>query len=819
MKTPESPRARKLRAVLLSLVACAAFLAAACSDPQQAKLEHVARGETFLKERRYQEAVIEFRNAVQIDDNLAAAHWGLAQAYEALGRAGEWFEELQRTVKLDPNNYVARLKLANGYLLAYSQNKNQEFLAQAEQLAREILARDDRNIDGRVLAANVLYFQDPQKNAAEAERRIKEAITLDPQRVETHVGLAKFYLLNKREADAEAAYRRAVEVNDRSSLAHVEYGKFLVQTNRVAQAEAEFSRAAEVDPNNRDVRWVLASFYLLNRPEKAEEAYTAWARLDWDRPEGRARLADYYATVGRFDDAANLYQEIVKSAPDYSRGRYRLGEISLQRGDIAGAEAQSVELLKANQRDADALFLRGRTRLAANKLKEAIADFKSVLEQDPRSRLGLYYMADALYRDGQFEQARTHVGEIERYHPDFLPARLLQVQINLDSGDAEAANRLADELLKRLDQTAPGGEQTPQILAEVKTNAILLRSKASLRRGQQEPAASARHFAAARSDGERARAAAPNSPVVHVNLGDVAFAEGRREEAWEHIERALSLDRANFQALTALVNLAAVDRRLDQARARVEELSAAQPNNAALHYLRGLAYSKFNDTQGPDAARAEEALRRAVQADPDFVAAYSALAALYFNSNQPDRAIAQYGEITRRRPDDFVAIRNIGMIEAQRNNREAAAEYYRRVLSIRPDEPVAANNLAMLYADYGIGNADEAMRVAQDVVRRFPNEAGFADTLGWVYYRRGLHTAAVEQLQRAVAGASKGGRDNSLYRWHLGAALAAKGDKAGARRELQKSLDLIAQEQARSPQQRPISTAPADEVRRTLESL
>src|SRR5918997_5707942 len=113
------PRARRLRAPLAVLLACLVALAAACSNPEKAKAEHVARGEAFLKERRWQEASLEFRNALQIDDNLAAAHWGLAQAYEQLGRSSEYVEELQRTVKLDPNNIQARLKLANGYLYAY----------------------------------------------------------------------------------------------------------------------------------------------------------------------------------------------------------------------------------------------------------------------------------------------------------------------------------------------------------------------------------------------------------------------------------------------------------------------------------------------------------------------------------------------------------------------------------------------------------------------------------------------------------------------------------------------------------------------------
>jgi tetratricopeptide (TPR) repeat protein len=818
MNLQECPRARSLRALPVLLLALIVALAASCTSPEKAKAEHLRRGEQFLKDRKWQDATLELRAALQIDDNLAAAHWGLAQAYEQLGRGGEFLEELRRTVKLDPNNMVARVKLANAYIYGYSQQKNDEFLAEAERLAKEITDRDPNNPDGWILTANVLFFRgDPKK----AEEKINYAIGLDPQRIESYMGKARLYQQMNRLDDAEAVYQRAISINDRSSLAHVEYGKFLTQTKRADQAEAQFRKAVEVDPENRDVRWVLASYYLVNQKlDRAEEAYKAWAQLDWDKAEGRARLADFYATVGRFDEAANLYQQIIAEPKfsDYTRARYRLGEISLQRGDAAGARAQVEELLKRNAKDTDALFLRARLNAAAGKYKDAISDLKTVLDAEPHSKLGLYFMADALYRDGQFEQARARAGDLERYYQDFPPAKLLQIQISLDSGDFDGARRAADDLVKKLQDAAPSGELTPQLLAEVKTNAYILRGKANLGLGQKAPGADVQKFtAAARADFEAARQLAPNSPAPYVNLADVAAAENKPDEAQQQLERALALDRANFQALTALINLGRATAKLDQVRARVEQLASEQPTSAQLQYLLGQAYRGGNQQQPPDPQRAEAAFQRAVQLDADYMPAYSALAEVYLGTQQPERAIAEYKKITEKRSDDFIAYRNIGLIEAQRNNLDVAADYYRRVLSIRPDEPVAENNLAALYADHGKGNAEEAMRLAQDVVRRFPGEPGFADTLGWVYYRKGLYRDAAEQLQRAVAGAAKRGGDNSLYRWHLGAALAAAGDKQGARRELQKCQELYAQEQQR--QGTPPTATPIDDVRRTLESL
>ena len=69
------------------LLLAAVISLAGCSNPEKAKAEHVRKGEAYLKDSKFQEASLEFRNAIQIDDKLAAAHWGLARAYEGLERS------------------------------------------------------------------------------------------------------------------------------------------------------------------------------------------------------------------------------------------------------------------------------------------------------------------------------------------------------------------------------------------------------------------------------------------------------------------------------------------------------------------------------------------------------------------------------------------------------------------------------------------------------------------------------------------------------------------------------------------------------------
>jgi tetratricopeptide (TPR) repeat protein len=154
------------------------------------------------------------------------------------------------------------------------------------------------------------------------------------------------------------------------------------------------------------------------------------------------------------------------------------------------------------------------------------------------------------------------------------------------------------------------------------------------------------------------------------------------------------------------------------------------------------------------------------------------------------------------------------MLETSRQNIDAAIDNYRKALSKDENAVFAANNLAWLYAEYGKGNLDEAVRLAQGIVQTHPEVPSFADTLGWVYYKKGLYGAAAEQLKKAVtvdeaqARRSKGA-PSPIYRYHLGVALAGKGDKAGAKRELETALRLS--EKTRF--------AEADEARKALANL
>jgi len=765
------------------LLLVAAVLLAGCTNPEKAKAQHVTQGEAYLKDLKFQEASLEFRNAIQIDDKLTAAHWGLARAFEGLERFPEMLDELRKTVSLDKErNFLdARVKLGN-YFLAGGRGRT-DITTEAERLAKEILEKDPNHIEGHILMGGV-YFAQQQRDKAFEE--LNRAIEIDPKRVESYLSMARFHMVNNERDKAEQLYQRAISVNSNSPIAYTEYGKFLAQSNRPAEAETALRKAVEVGPTNRDSRFVLSSFYLVNKQfDKAEESYKALAALQPDRPESQAVLADFYSSINRTDEAVKIYKDILSKSPDFAQGRYRLTEILLTRGDSAGASAQIDEALKKDKRDRRALLLRARMfaqRGQRNDLKNAMEDLTEVLKQEPNSKMGLYFMAQVNYSLGLMDQARAFAGDLEKNYPDYLAGKLMQLQLTLSSGDYKATIALASDLLLRLEKAIPDrSENSPQVLAQIREKTHLVRGTAQLQ---------LRNPTAARADFEVARQISQYDPVVYNSLALASLAENQPQAAIPWFENALKVDATNFDALNGLITLYSRSQQIDRAHGVVDQALSAYPNVAPLHYLKAQVYSYQQNRDGMEAE-----LNKAVELDSNYLPAYSALANLYIKTKQEDRAIAQYRKIIDVRPDNAIAYTLIGILEDQRKNLDAAETNYRKALEKDPNNAIAANNLAWLVATTGRGNLDEALRLAQGVVQKHPNTAGFIDTLGWVYYKKNLYAAAVEQLRKAVTineadARAANGTPSASYRFHLGMALKGKGDKEESRRELEAAIRL-----------------------------
>lgn len=741
------------RFLLIALCGIALF-SASCGV---SKDKHISRGEEYLQKRKFQEALMEFRAAAEIDKDSAQAHWGLARVFENLGQYNEAINELQKVNNLSPENLEAKTKLGN-YFLAAIPPQTEE----TQKILDDIFSRNANYIEGFVLKANLLTAQ--KKSEKEITDVFHQAIALDEKRTETYISLSRYQMNLEKPSEAEKTIQKGVSVNPNRAVGYLEYARFLDFTNRTADAESQFKKAIEVEANNIEAREMLAAFYVSQKQfDKAETTYQELVKIQENSPESRLQLAEFYSQIKREDDAINTLTQVINEKPEYVRARYRLGEIYLERKEYAKVKEQTDALLKLNDNDAQAFLLRARVNLQDNKPEDAIKDLEEILKKTPSNKDGLFYMVSARLALGQIDQARAFIGDLEKYHPTYLKTKTLKIQAAFQNGEAENALRGANELLDALRNAVPTAAENAVNLQELQYRGLTARGLAYLELGK---------IAEARADLQEIVKNSPNSSAALVNLAKVATAEKKLPESLELYEKALTQDAKNFDALSGAVSILTRQKQFPQAHAKVDKaVSEANGNKDVLPALYYLKSDVFMAERNIESAEAE--LKKAIETNDEYLPAYSAYASILVSRNQTDAAIEQYKKVVEKKPSASVHTL-LGILEEARNNGAEAEKHYRKALELAPDSPIAANNLAWYIAETG-GNLDEALTLAQSAVKKNPNTAGFYDTLGWIYHKKGLKTQAIEQLKKAVIidereTARTGGKPNPEYRQRLGMA-------------------------------------------------
>jgi tetratricopeptide (TPR) repeat protein len=144
----------------------------------------------------------------------------------------------------------------------------------------------------------------------------------------------------------------------------------------------------------------------------------------------------------------------------------------------------------------------------------------------------------------------------------------------------------------------------------------------------------------------------------------------------------------------------------------------------------------------------------------------------------------------------------LAAIETRVGNHTLAEQHYRTVLEADPDQVVALNNLAVLLAQYG-SRPDEALKYAQKAKELAPGNPDIGGTIGWLYYRKGLYTTALDYLKDAVGrDGSKPGPNPGARRYYLGMTHLKLGNRSQGMEILQQALrsnpELPEAEQARA---------------------
>lgn len=177
-------------------------------------------GSTYLEQKKYEQAVARFKEALRVDKAASDTHYLLAHAFKGMGADEEYREELEITLAFDPNMPEANYDY--GLVLLEEGNEAaaaHHFRISSDQAPDRAEPADELQKLGpfskRLAAAKKLAGSDPE--AASKEARI--AVALEPRDYEALLLLGKLYEKIGEKDLALDTYRQAVAATDESEEA------------------------------------------------------------------------------------------------------------------------------------------------------------------------------------------------------------------------------------------------------------------------------------------------------------------------------------------------------------------------------------------------------------------------------------------------------------------------------------------------------------------------------------------------------------------------------------------------------------------------
>ena len=734
------------RCTPVPLLLCLLVLAGCAGDPEKRSREHLEAGNRQFAQQAFQEAAIEYQNALKINPRLAAARLKLGETYLQLGVPQRALAEYSRAADLLPDDLEVQITL--GRLLALHGR-----FEDARGRAELVLKRNPSHIDAQLLLGNSLAGL---KDLDAAVAEIEAAIQLDPSEARSHANLGAVQMVKGNADAARAAFEKAVELDPRSSSAHLALAGFYWSVRDVAAAERHMKTVLELEPGHPVASRSLAALYIGTDRVAAAEPYLKQIAQQPGNVAGQMALADYYIMMRRHQDATAVLTGIEGGAGVKNIAEVKLALIAYADGRRTDAHQRLDRVLESRAADSTARLAKARFLLAEQNLDGALHHAKAAVAADPKAPAAHYLLGTVHAGRKEFVDAANAFSEVLKLNPRATPARLQLARLDLLRGNGGNAITLAREVVA----ADPRNVAARMVLIDA-----LLQQRIADQAEQALTALAAEY---------------PELAPLDVRFGRLAVLKKDLAGARQAFDRALAREPRSLDALTGLVAIDLTEGRATEASTRVDTYLKTNPRNPGLLTLAARAYVATGNF-----AKAEEALQQVITAEPANMSAYDMLGRVYLAQKKLDAARARFDEISRRDPNAVGADTLVAIILEAQNRTKEAQQRYERILDRNPGAAVAANNLAWLYAEGG-GDLDRALRLAQSAQRAIPDDPRVTDTIGWIYYRKQLPLLAIPEFERSL---QKDPR-NAVIHYHLGLAYLATGDTVRGRRALQQALQL-----------------------------
>lgn len=692
-----------------------------------------------------QAALAAYTNALKSDPNHLEALLNRAALNMALGQLEPARTDVRRVGELAPKSVSANYLQA---LLNFEQKK----YPAARDALQAVFVITSEHMPSVLLAGATAYALGSYQ---QAESHLKRFLARYPGHGYARRVLAATLVRQKQLDRALETLAPLIQPDSKDALALALASEVRLMMQEPGTASGLLEKAALIDPQNAAIHTQLALSRLATGDSQlAVNELQAAASMDADQYRADTLLVLTHLKRKEYDKALIAVGNMEKKLPRSPVTHNLRGQTYLGKNDLPNARKSFEAALAIDPAFFPAAASLARIDMRDRNPQAAQKRFEAVLNKDKDNLQAMMALAELAAVNKREGESLAWLNKAAKTHPDAVSPRAALVKHHLKKKETARALALASEFAN----SRPDNPEALNLLGATQMDA-------------GKPSDAAITFT-------QLTKKAPDSPDALLRLALAQVAHKQPAAGRSSLKKALQLKPNHLQSLDALLNLELAEKHPEAALQIARQIQLQHPQSP-----RG--YSREGDI-----LLARKALPQAVKAyeqamdKGDGSAGFIKLHRAYILAGNANAADQRLNDWLKRHPEDWV-IRSYAAeyFTFAGRNQEAIAQY-EAILQRSPDSAAALNNLANLYLRT---HDTRAVTTAERALKLAPDNPAVQDTLGWILVEQGQTGRGLELLSKAAAKAP----GIATIRYHHAVALARSGDKASARKTLERLLAEI----------------------------
>ena len=772
--------------ILLLLIISISFVIAGCGGAESRKEKYMQSALEHYDLDDCAKAKLDFKNVLQIDPKDTDSRVGLARCLVTEQEWRQVYSLLNAVVADDPNHVEAKHELAKFNLIIGQRDEAYELIEEALGInpnhagsialrgvfhsanntlvaarndANQAIGIDDENIVALSLVS-ALNFKDENYDAAinllqSASSKFKE--TNKRKWKEVQILLISAYARAGQNEKISAIFEGLVEAYPENIQYKNRLANIYAQNGNFAKGEAVLLSETEGD-DSEEYKKLLSHVSFISQHKDAEQALKLlqkYASEDDADPKVKLALAQHYFKTKEYDQAKPILEELAEDKVNIleaNDAKNYLAYSSLQDRDVEGALNLVDEVLAESPTNNRALMIRGTIALSKRDAPQAIADFSTLLRDQPNNLRVVRQLAAAYILNGQEDLAKDLVQRAVEIDSSSKDLNLLYARLQGKDQEFDSAISTVNQLI----------ETDNQDLASIKTLFDLQ--------------VASKDYEGAKETADKLKSISEDNPLGYYLSGVLSQNDNDISSAERDYLTALEKNPRANEPLSALVRLYVSQEQIEKAFAFLDNMITEDPEYLVPYNLKGeLALSQ------KDYPLATKSFEQAISQNATWWLPYRGLSLVHAVQNDIDGSFASL----QRGIDNGANAERLGidlaLAQYKLDRRDDAIKTYETVIEKMPNSALAKNNLAMILVD---DQADEqsisqAIGYIDDIDNI--NEGALLDTAGWVHYKAGNLNRAIEYLTKAIELSP----EVPELHYHIGMAYAGQGILDKAKEHLQ----------------------------------